>query len=161
MRTDNSAIAEHTYDADHLLNWSGVQYIAHDRHCSTRREKEAIQIQLNPNTLNRDRGIDIPESWMSTIRRHTQQTKTPTVSARPTIEQPADRPPVTEQHQRDQPGTQHRTNSCTAIFANNHKGCLQIAINKMINHRSIISKATSKVISKAYKNSTHKWPITL
>ena len=32
MQTDNSATAEHTYDADHLPNWSGVQCIAHDRH---------------------------------------------------------------------------------------------------------------------------------
>ena len=42
---------------------------------------------------------------MSTIRRYTQQTKTTTVSARPTIEQPADRPPITEQLQGDQPWT--------------------------------------------------------
>ena len=42
---------------------------------------------------------------MSTIRRHTQQTKTPTVSARPSIEQSASLPPITEQHQTDQPGT--------------------------------------------------------
>ena len=42
---------------------------------------------------------------MSTIRRHTQQTKTSTVSARPTIEQPANLPPITEQHQGDQPGS--------------------------------------------------------
>ena len=105
MRTDNSAIAEHTYDADHLPNRIGVQCIAHDRNWYTRQVKEAIQIQLHPNTLSRDRGIDIPESWMSTIHRHMQQTKTSTVSARPTIEQPANRPPITEQHQRDQSGT--------------------------------------------------------
>ena len=30
MRTENSAIAEHTYNADHLPNWSGVHCIAHD-----------------------------------------------------------------------------------------------------------------------------------
>ena len=32
MRTENSAITEHTYDVDHLPNWSGVQCIAHERH---------------------------------------------------------------------------------------------------------------------------------
>ena len=36
-------------------------------------------------------------------RRHTQQIKTSTVSTRPTIE-PANRPPITEQRQRDLPG---------------------------------------------------------
>ena len=104
-RTDNSAIAEHTYDAHHPQNWSGAQCIADDKRWHSSWVKEAIKIRLRPNTLNRDRGIDIPESWMSTIRRHTQQTNTSTVSARATIEQAANRPPITEQHQRDQPGT--------------------------------------------------------
>ena len=63
------------------------------------------QIRLHPNTLHRDRGNDIPKSWMSTVRLHTQQTKASTVSARPTIEQPTNRPPITEQHQGDQTGT--------------------------------------------------------
>ena len=105
MRTDNSAIAEHTYDSDHLPNWSGVQCIAHDRHQYAHRVKEAIKMRHHPNTLNRDRGINITESWMSTIRRHTQQTKASAVSSRPTIDQPTDPPPITEQRQRDQPWT--------------------------------------------------------
>ena len=103
MQTDNSAITEHTNEADHLSNRSGVQCIAHHRHWYTHRVKEAIQIRLHPNTLSR--GLKIPQSWMSTIHCHTQQTKTSSVSARPTIEQPANRPPITEQHQRDKPGT--------------------------------------------------------
>ena len=78
MRPDNSSIAEHTYDADHLPNWSGVHCLTQDRHRYTRRVKHAIKIRLHPKTLNRDRGVDIPESWMSIIRRHAQQTKTST-----------------------------------------------------------------------------------
>ena len=105
MQTDNSAIAEHSYDADHLPNWCGFQCIAHDRQWYTRRVKKAIQIRLHPSTLSRDRGIDIPESCMSTIRQHAQHTKTSTVSTRPSIEQSANLPPITEQHQGDQPGT--------------------------------------------------------
>ena len=71
----------------------------------TCRVTNAFQIRLHPNTLSILRRIDILESWMSTIRRHTKQTKTSTVSARPTIKQPANLPPITEQHQRDQPGS--------------------------------------------------------
>ena len=103
LQTDNSAIVKHTHDEDHLTNWSGVQCIAHDRYWNTRRVKEAFQIRLHTNTINR--GINIPESWMSIIHRHMQQTKTSTVSVTPTTEQHANRPPITEQHQRDQPGT--------------------------------------------------------
>ena len=39
-------------------------------HWYTRRVKEAIQIRLHPNNINRDNGIDIPEEWLPTIRRH-------------------------------------------------------------------------------------------
>ena len=60
MRTDNSAIAEHTHDAYHLPNRSEDKCIVHDRHWYTRWMKEAIQIRLHPKILNRDRGIDIP-----------------------------------------------------------------------------------------------------
>ena len=104
MWTNNSAIAEHTYDADHLPSWSGVLCIVYDRHWYTRHVWEAIQIQLYPNTIERNREIDIPESWMSSTSCHTQQTKASTVSARPTTGQPADRLPATEQLQKGQPG---------------------------------------------------------
>ena len=36
----------------------------------TRRVKEAIHIGLHPNNINRDSGIEIPEAWMPTIKKH-------------------------------------------------------------------------------------------
>ena len=69
-RTDNSAVAEHAWDSDHPPNWDEVRCIAQDVHWYTRRVKEAIQIRLHPNNINRDNGIDIPEEWLPTIRRH-------------------------------------------------------------------------------------------
>ena len=44
--------------------------IDRDPHWHTRRVKEAIQIRLHPNNINRDNGIEIPEAWMLTIRKH-------------------------------------------------------------------------------------------
>jgi len=34
------------------------------------RIKEAIHIRLHPNNINRDSGIEIPEAWMPTIKKH-------------------------------------------------------------------------------------------
>ena len=99
---------------------------------------------------------------------HTQLTETSIVSGRTTIEQPANRPPITEQHQRDQSGTlsflarpitefhsrQNQLLHCD--LTTNLKVRLQIALNKITNHRSAIGKATSKAKSIAYMNSTHK-----
>ena len=44
-----------------------VKFIDRDPHYYTRRVKEAIQIRLHPDNINRDSGIEIPEAWMPTI----------------------------------------------------------------------------------------------
>ena len=36
----------------------------------THRVKEAIHIGLHPNNIKRDSGIEIPEAWMPTIKKH-------------------------------------------------------------------------------------------
>ena len=38
-----------------------------------RRVKEAIHVRIHPNNINKDSGIEIPEVWMSTIKKKTQQ----------------------------------------------------------------------------------------
>ncbi|XP_041460800.1 uncharacterized protein LOC121411955 [Lytechinus variegatus] len=73
-RTDSSAVAEHAWDSDHPPNWDEVSCIANDKHWYTRRIKEAIQIRLHPSNINRDSGIEIPDEWLPTIRRHTAST---------------------------------------------------------------------------------------
>ena len=35
-----------------------------------RRVKDAIHIRLHPNNINRVSGIEIPEAWMPTIKKH-------------------------------------------------------------------------------------------
>ncbi len=35
----------------------------------------AIQIRLHPYNINRDSGIEIPEAWIPTIKKHSRSTK--------------------------------------------------------------------------------------
>ena len=42
----------------------------------TRRVKETIQIRLHSNNINRDSGIEIPEAWIPTIRKHNSRSTT-------------------------------------------------------------------------------------
>ena len=51
-----------------------VKFIDRDPHWYTRRVKEAIHIRLHPNNINRDSGIEIPEAWIPTIRKHHSRT---------------------------------------------------------------------------------------
>ena len=69
-RTQSSAVSEHAHDNAHNPLWNEVKFIDRDP-CYTCRVKEAaIHIRLHPNNINRDGGIEIPEAWMPTIKKH-------------------------------------------------------------------------------------------
>ena len=56
--------------------WNQVKFIDRDPHRYTRRVKEAIHIRLHSNNINRGNGIEIPEAWMPTIRKHNSRSTT-------------------------------------------------------------------------------------
>jgi len=66
-------------DAQHInpvTDAKTSKFIDRDPHWYTRRVKEAIHIRLHPNNINRDSGIEIPEAWIPTIRKHNSQSTT-------------------------------------------------------------------------------------
>ena len=69
-RTKTSAVSEHAHNTAHKPLWNEVKFIDRDPYYYTRRVKEAIHIRLHPNNINRDSGIEIPEAWMPTIKKH-------------------------------------------------------------------------------------------
>ena len=69
-RTETSAVSEHAHNTGHKPLWNEVKFIDRDPYYYTRRVKEAIHIRLHPNNINRDSGIEIPEAWMPTIKKH-------------------------------------------------------------------------------------------
>ena len=62
--TQTSAVSEHANETGHLPIWKEVKFIDRDPHWYTRRVKEATDIRLHPNNINRDSGIEIPEAWI-------------------------------------------------------------------------------------------------
>ena len=75
-RTETSAVSEHAHNTEHKPLWNEVKFI--DRYY-TRRVKEAIHIRLHPNNINRDSGIEIPEVWLTMIKKTQQQESRATV----------------------------------------------------------------------------------
>ena len=63
-------VVRHTHETGHYPIWNEVKFIDRDPHWYTRRVKEAIYIRLHPNNINRDSGIEIPEAWIPTIKKH-------------------------------------------------------------------------------------------
>ena len=73
-RTQTSAVSEHAHKTGHYPLWNEVKFIDRDPHWYTRRVKEAIHIRLHPDNINRDSGIEIPEAWIPTIKKHNRKT---------------------------------------------------------------------------------------
>ena len=68
-----SAVSEHAHKTGHYPLWNEVNFIDRDSHWYTRRVKEATHTRLHPNNINRDSGIEIPEAWMLTIKKHNRR----------------------------------------------------------------------------------------
>ncbi|XP_071494784.1 uncharacterized protein [Diadema antillarum] len=64
-KTEASAVAEHAWNAQHQPDWKGVKCMDTARHWYTQ-----SHIRLSKDNLNRDVGIELPESWMRCIRIH-------------------------------------------------------------------------------------------
>ena len=69
-RTETSAVSEHAHNTGHKPLLNEVTFIDRDPYHYTRRVKEAIHVRLHPNNINRDSGIEIPDAWMPTIKKH-------------------------------------------------------------------------------------------
>jgi len=75
-RTQTSAVSEHANETGHLPIWKEVKFIDRDPHWYTPRVKEAIQVRLHPDNINRDSGIEIPEAWIPMFKKHNSRSTT-------------------------------------------------------------------------------------
>ena len=68
--TQTSTVSKHAHQTGPYPIWNEVKFIDRDPHWYTCTVKEAIHIRLHPNNINRNSGIEIPEAWMPTIKKH-------------------------------------------------------------------------------------------
>ena len=74
--TQASAVSEHANKTGHFPIWNEIKFTDRDPHWCTRMVKEAIHVRLHPNNINRDSGIEIPEAWTLTIKKHSSRSIT-------------------------------------------------------------------------------------
>jgi hypothetical protein len=61
--TKDSALADHAIKSLHPPNWDNVNILSNERNFRTRRFKEATHILNQPNPLNRNEGLKIPDIY--------------------------------------------------------------------------------------------------
>jgi hypothetical protein len=59
---EKSAVAEHSINARHKIDFN-VSVLDRASECMDRLVKEAIQIRLNQNNINRDNGFTLSRAW--------------------------------------------------------------------------------------------------
>ena len=107
--TQTSAASKHAKEMGHLPIWKEVEFIDRNPHWYTHRVKEAIHIGLHPSNINRDSGIEIPEAWIPTIKKHNSRSTTKQICEGPTSNS------RNNNEDRNEPiaANQHATNSDT------------------------------------------------
>ena len=105
-RTQTSAVSDHVHKTGHYPLWNEVKFIDRDPHWYNRRVKEAIHIRRHPDNINTDSGIEFPEAWMPTIKKHSRKTVQQRTTEGTTSRQNSEdrNAPITA-HQRDINGT--------------------------------------------------------
>ena len=75
---EKSAIAEHCAQENHNIHWEETAQLGRTRGYWDRITKEAIEIRLHPNNINRDRGLQLSSAWNPAINRTRKEEKSRT-----------------------------------------------------------------------------------
>jgi hypothetical protein len=62
-------VAKHSISENHAIHWEEVKVISREKKYWERITKEAIEIRLTNNNINRDGGYSLSNAWKPVLRR--------------------------------------------------------------------------------------------